>query len=63
MYIGEAVEEELSNLSYYTQHTSIILAIGGGDLWDNFLSDQKCKEKQQLEKSIYNLTLQQDLYL
>lgn len=61
--IGQALEDELSNLAYYTRHAFVILPIRDENHWDAFSSDQWCKEKREMEESICSLTLQRDTYL
>lgn len=51
---GEALQEELLNIAYYSWCACVILVIGDAGHWDSFLFKQRRREKHLLEDSIHN---------
>lgn len=57
------MEEEMGTLARYTQCASAALALGASSQWEVFWPDWHDAKMKLMEKNIYDLKLQRDIYL
>lgn len=57
-----ALREELTTLACSARRDFSALSLAGLDCWETLWTDRECEENSRLEKSVNNLTSQQDTY-